>query len=170
MTRGAIERRSRRSFVIALALALILPGQALRAQSLPADAPVALPREELVIETQSGERHHFTVELAVKPNEQARGLMFRRQLPADHGMLFVYPRSGEIQMWMKNTLIPLDMIFIARDGTIARIAERTVPLSLQTIAAGEPVLAVLEVNGGTASRLGIGPGDRVLHRAFGSEG
>ena len=93
--------------------------------------------------------------------------MYRRSLADDAGMLFVYGSEGMVSMWMRNTFIPLDMLFIAGDGRIVRIAERTVPQSLETISSGRPVIGVLEVNGGTAARLGIQPGDRVLYRAFG---
>jgi hypothetical protein len=81
-------------------------------------------------------------------------------------MLFVYGKEWEIAMWMKNTVIPLDMLFIKGDGRIVEIAERTVPFSLETISAGQPVVGVLEVNGGTVARLGIRRGDRVLHPVF----
>ena len=124
-------------------------------------------RAELVIETAAGGKHSFQVELALTPEQQAQGLMFRRELAEDAGMLFLYRRSGFVSMWMKNTLIPLDMVFIAADGRIAYVAERTVPGSLASISAGEPVKAVLELNGGTAARLGIRPGDRVIYPALG---
>lgn len=120
----------------------------------------------LAIETAAGERR-FTVELALGDRQQAQGLMYRRRLAPDAGMLFVYRRPQPVAMWMKNTLIPLDMVFIAADGRIVRIAQRTVPLSLETISSGAPVRAVLELNAGTAARLGIKPGDRVRSAALG---
>jgi len=119
----------------------------------------------LSIETEAG-RHDFTVEIATDPQERARGLMFRDALPADRGMLFDYRRPQIVTMWMKNTLIPLDMIFIGGDGLIRRIVERTVPLSLETISSREPVRAVLELSGGSADRLDIRVGDRVFHALF----
>lgn len=94
--------------------------------------------------------------------------MFRRSMPADTGMLFDYKRPQIITMWMRNTLLPLDMIFIAADGKIINIAQRTVPGSLDTIPSHGPALAVLEVNGGTASRLKIKSGDTVIHPIFGN--
>lgn len=94
--------------------------------------------------------------------------MYRRRLAADAGMLFIFEKPEPARFWMKNTYIPLDIIFIAPDGRISNIAERTVPLSLETVASDGPVVAVLEVNGGTAARLGIRPGDRVIHPALGT--
>jgi len=111
-------------------------------------------------------RHAFTVELALTSDQQARGLMYRRKLAPDLGMLFAFPEAQEAAFWMKNTYIPLDMLFIAGDGRIVNIAQRTVPLSLAVVASEGPVRAVLELNGGTAARLGIRPGDRVVHPLF----
>jgi len=118
------------------------------------------------IETADVETHFFLVEIAETPEQRAQGLMFRRQLEADVGMLFLFGGSQVRGMWMKNTLIPLDMLFIDEEGKIVRIEERTVPHSERAIISGEPVAAVLEVNAGTASRLMIKPGDRVRHPAF----
>jgi len=125
-------------------------------------------RDHLTIETAEGERHEFEVELALTPTQQAQGLMYREQLAADKGMLFVYKGEAQRTMWMKNTLIPLDMLFISRDGVVLGAAERTVPLSLAVISSGKPAMAVLELSAGTASRLGITPGSKVLHSAFGT--
>jgi uncharacterized protein len=131
-----------------------------------AQAPVAFGHGELDIQSASGS-HHFNIELATAMEQQVQGLMFRRSLAPDAGMLFLYTDDRDIQMWMKNTLIPLDMIFMRADGTILNIAERTVPQSLATISSAGPARAVLEVNGGTAARLGIKPGDHVLYSGFG---
>ncbi|HLL58526.1 MAG TPA: DUF192 domain-containing protein [Allosphingosinicella sp.] len=115
----------------------------------------------------SGEqRHAFQVEVARNDAERAQGLMFRRTLAPDRGMLFDFQKVQPISMWMRNTYIPLDMLFIRPDGTVARIAENAEPLSERTIPSGEPVLAVLEVFGGTAKRLGLKAGDRVEHPLF----
>ena len=95
--------------------------------------------------------------------------MFRRHLAADAGMLFIYPAPQVLTMWMKNTYLPLDMLFIASDGRIVQIVQRTVPRSLQIISSGEIAIAVLEVNGGTVSRLKIKKGARVKRPAFGSD-
>jgi uncharacterized membrane protein (UPF0127 family) len=124
------------------------------------------PVEPLVIVTAAGQRHSFQVEVMRTDDQRARGLMFRRYLPADRGMLFDFQRMAPVSMWMQNTYIPLDMLFIRADGTIARIEEHTEPLSTRTIPSGEPVLGVLELNAGTSSQLGIKAGDRVEHPMF----
>ena len=110
--------------------------------------------------------HAFTVETAKTPQEQERGLMFRTDIPANGGMLFApYPPEGgapkEASFWMKNTPSPLDIIFIRADGTIATIAENTVPYSETSVPSGEPVAAVLEIRGGRAAELGIAEGDKI---------
>jgi uncharacterized protein len=105
--------------------------------------------------------HVFSVELAVTDEERERGLMFRRSVPESTGMLFDFKRDQEVTMWMKNTYVSLDMIFIQSDGRIRRIAENTETESLKIIPSGGPVRAVLEVAAGTARKLGIEPGDRV---------
>jgi len=131
--------------------------------ALPALA--AGEREELAIVTAQS-RHVFRVEIADDPDERAQGLMFRKSLPPDGGMLFLSGRTEVQSFWMKNTEIPLDMLFVARDGQIADMQERTVPFSLQAVTSKVPVWAVLELAGGTAARLGVKIGDRVEHRAF----
>jgi uncharacterized membrane protein (UPF0127 family) len=108
----------------------------------------------------------FSVEIAVNDEERAKGLMFRKELPEGQGMLFDFKRDEAVSMWMRNTYVPLDMIFIQRDGRILRIAEHTEPLSERIIPSGGPVRAVLEVVAGTARKLGIAPGDRVAHAIF----
>jgi uncharacterized membrane protein (UPF0127 family) len=120
----------------------------------------------LTILTAGGPRK-FTVELATTPAQMEQGLMFRRSLAPDAGMLFDYQVPSMAMMWMKNTLIPLDMLFVDAEGRIVNIHERAVPGSLETIAATAPARAVIELNGGTAARLGIRPGDRVLSPIFG---
>jgi uncharacterized protein len=123
--------------------------------------------QPLEITTKSGVRV-FAVEMASTPQEQEKGLMFRRELPEGQGMLFDFHQEQPTSFWMKNTYIPLDMIFIRGDGRILRIAENTVPLSEALVPSGGPVRAVLEVIGGTAKKLGIAPGDRVAHPIFGN--
>jgi uncharacterized membrane protein (UPF0127 family) len=127
----------------------------------------AMGTSHLTIETVDGRSLPFTIELAQTAEEQSLGLMNRRSLAPDAGMLFDFGPERPIAMWMKNTLIPLDMIFISADGRILGIAERTVPLSLETIGSPGSIKAVLEVNGGTADRLHIHSGDRVSHPIFG---
>ena len=121
--------------------------------------------EPLTIVTRGG-RHSFSVEVARNDIDRAQGLMYRRSLAPDRGMLFDFGRTEPLSMWMKNTYIPLDMLFIRPDGTIARVAENAEPLSTRVISSGEPVSAVLEVPGGTAARLGIIAGDRIEHPLF----
>lgn len=113
----------------------------------------------LTIHSTTGD-HLFTVEIAATPEEQQQGLMFFRSLGADQGMIFPYDPPQDVSFWMKNTLIPLDMLFIRADGTIARIATAK-PLDETPVPAGEPVAAVLELRGGRAAELGIREGDRV---------
>lgn len=111
-------------------------------------------------------RHDFTVELALTPEQHQQGLMFRREMAPDAGMLFDFGnRNRRASMWMKNTYIPLDMLFIKADGQIESIAERTTPHSLEVISSRGSVRYVLELNGGTAARIGIAAGDRVEFRA-----
>ena len=114
----------------------------------------------LTIQSASG-THRFTVEVAETPEQQAQGLMNRQSLAPDRGMIFPRNPPGDASFWMKNTLIPLDIIFIRADGTIARIAENTVPLSLDPVPSLEPVVAVLEIPGGRSAELGIKAGDKV---------
>jgi uncharacterized membrane protein (UPF0127 family) len=119
-----------------------------------------LEQVPLTIES-SGKTHRFIVEVAETGEQQAQGLMFRKSLAPDRGMVFPRDPPGDASFWMKNTLIPLDMIFIRPDGTIARIAENTVPMSLDPVPSLEPVGAVLEIAGGRSAELGIKAGDRV---------
>lgn len=120
-----------------------------------------LEQVPLTVTTAAGKSHRFTVEVARTPEEQAQGLMNRQSLAPDQGMIFPMEPPRDASFWMKNTYIPLDMIFVRADGTIARIEENTVPLSLEPVLSMEPVAAVLELAGGRASELGIRAGDRV---------
>ncbi len=141
------------------ALCLVLAGPV-----LAAEAPDCAP-DRVTLLAESGPVA-FDVEIADDPAEQSRGLMFRSALAQEAGMLFVYPEPREAVFWMKNTMIPLDMIFIADDGAVARVEAEAVPYSLTPRRSGAPVRAVLEINGGLAAELGIGPGTRALHPAF----
>jgi uncharacterized membrane protein (UPF0127 family) len=131
------------------------------AANVPAEegAQTGLQQVPLTIHSATGD-HRFTVDVAASPEEQQRGLMFRRSLAGDQGMIFPYDPPQDVAFWMKNTLIPLDMVFVRADGRIVRIATAT-PLSLDTVPSGEPVAAVLEIRGGRAAELGIRAGDRV---------
>ena len=121
--------------------------------------------QTLEIVTKTGVRS-FSVELAATEQELNRGLMFRRELPEGRGMLFDFKQDQPVSMWMKDTPLSLDMMFIRSDGEIMRIAESTTPLSTRDIHSGGPVKAVLEVIGGTARKMGIAAGDRVVHPIF----
>ncbi|WP_200340239.1 DUF192 domain-containing protein [Rhodovibrio sodomensis] len=147
--------------------AIAFAAAALFALTAPVSA-VTFETDKLAIETPSGEVHEFTVELALNDAQRARGLMYRREMAADHGMLFLYDRIGLHSMWMANTYIPLDMLFIKPDGEVVHIAERTVPRSRRPISAGQRVKAVLELRGGTTDRLDIPVGSTVRHKAFGT--
>ena len=155
-----------RGFGAALAAGALLVSAACKGDA-GADATAAQAAQKIpvTIQTTAGAKS-FNVEVARTPAEQERGLMFRTGIPDDGGMIFTpYPAEGggprEASFWMKNTPSPLDIIFIRPDGTIARIAENTVPFSEEQVKSGEPVSAVLEINGGLSSRLGIAPGDKV---------
>jgi uncharacterized membrane protein (UPF0127 family) len=125
----------------------------------------AATRLQVTIQTRTGPKQ-FNVEVARTPAEQERGLMFRTNIPTDGGMIFTpYPADGgpprEASFWMKNTPSPLDILFIRSDGTIVSIAENAVPYQETPYKSGEPVSAVLEINGGKSAELGIAPGDKV---------
>ena len=154
----------RRTLLAMMAALVLAPAQAW-AQSGPQPE---LPKERLVILTRDGGRHEFKVEMALTAEQQTVGLMFRRAVPADGGMLFDWGAPRPSQMWMRNTISSLDMLFITADGTVRGIAERTVPQSLATIDSGGPVRGTLELAAGTAERLGIRVGDKVLQRIFGN--
>jgi uncharacterized membrane protein (UPF0127 family) len=147
---GATRRR-----LLLAALLLVLPQGPLG----------ALSPGELVIETKNG-RHRFSIELADTPTARAQGLMFRESMAADHGMLFDFQVEQPVAFWMKNTPLPLDMLFIDGLGIVVKIAADTTPYSEAAVPSGQPIRAVLEVNAGTAKRLGIEVGARVRHPIF----
>jgi uncharacterized membrane protein (UPF0127 family) len=150
----------RRAAVLwALALGSLAPGLAL------AEAPCAADRLDL---RWAGGGESFTVEVADDAAERSRGLMFRESLDPAAGMLFVYESPRRAQFWMKNTLIPLDMIFADASGTVTRVHSNAVPGDLTPIDGGEGVRFVLEINGGLAERLGIAPGAELRHPAIGA--
>ena len=124
-------------------------------------AEVSFAKDRLRLITGDGRAHDLTVELAIDPDQREQGLMYRRQLAPDHGMLFDFGETRRVMMWMKNTFLPLDMLFISQDGTVRTIHENAVPLSEAIIDSRESVAYVLELNAGTVKRLGIKPGDRL---------
>ena len=146
------------AFVALIAVAL---AQGASAQDSP------LPLTTVVVDTDHGP-HAFRVEVAGDEASQAKGLMFRRQMAPDAGMLFDFHHPQMTIFWMKNTILPLDMIFIRQDGTISSIAPNAVPYSTTSIPSAEPVRAVLEINGGRAAQLGIEPDQKVHNAIFGN--
>ncbi|MDW9445993.1 DUF192 domain-containing protein [Sinorhizobium meliloti] len=142
-----------RSALTALFLLLLLVASAM--------AEVSFAKERVRLIMASGRTHDLTVELATQPDQREQGLMYRRQMAPDHGMLFDFGETRPVMMWMKNTYLPLDMLFIASDGTIRTIHENAVPHSEAIIDSREPVAYVLELNAGTVKRLGVSPGDRL---------
>ena len=147
-----------RIFILAVVVAMPIAISTWPLRSSTAQAAERIP---LTIKTAKAE-HKFRIEIARTSEEQARGLMFRESLPADGGMIFPMIPPRYASFWMKNTLIPLDMIFIRSDGTIARIEPETVPQTLEPVSSGEPVAAVLEIDGGLSAKLGIAEGDTVI--------
>ncbi len=165
---NATRRRLLR-VVLLYAAAGLVAGPHPAALGAGSSAPVRFETSSLVVVTAQG-RSDFTVELALSEAQRMQGLQGRRRLAADAGMLFDFQGPGPVMMWMKDTYVPLDMLFIDSGGRIVNIAEHTVPLSLTVIRSAGPVRVVLELNAGTAARLGIKPGDRVLHSVFGTGG
>jgi uncharacterized protein len=143
----------------------IVIGALLCAGAAAAAAPVSFEESSLTVEAANGQ-FEFLVEMAVNPTQRSQGLMFRESLDEDRGMLFDFGRSQRAAMWMRNTYVPLDMLFIDAHGQITQIAADTQPLSDAVIASREPVRAVLELRGGVSAKLGIRPGDRVIHPMF----
>lgn len=128
------------------------------------DARAGEPLQRLEFVTESG-AHPFRVEVADSPQERAKGLMFRRSMPQDQGMLFDFHDEVPVMMWMKNTYIPLDMVFVSRAGVVTSIAAETTPMSEAVIDGGQ-AYAVIELNAGVAKQIGLKPGDEVRHGAF----
>lgn len=127
----------------------------------PLEVGFAAGTGTIVLKTETGD-HNYSVEVATTDQERAIGLMYRRSLPENSGMLFLYDRPQLAAMWMKNTFIPLDMIFIAPDGTVHRIETHTEPFSTRSIHSGGDVVAVLELNAGQANKIGLKRGDKVI--------
>jgi uncharacterized membrane protein (UPF0127 family) len=151
-----------------LAAAALLPCSGFAQEAEPKGPQPELPKEKLVIVGHGGPEHVFNVEMALKPDQQATGEMFRTSVPEDGGMLFDWGFPRNSQMWMRNTLVSLDMVFINQDGTIRSIAESTTPRSLAVIDSRGPVRATLELAAGTTAKLDIRVGDTVRQRIFGN--
>jgi uncharacterized protein len=154
--------------LLGLLVASLVTTGALAQEDEPKGPQPELPKEKLVIVTHDGKQYPFNVEVATTDKQQQTGEMFRTSIPEDGGMLFDWGKPKPTEMWMKNTLISLDMVFINQDGTIQSIAEDAVPRSLAVIDAGGPVRAALEMNAGTTAKLGIKVGDTVKQRIFGN--
>ena len=158
---------TRRHMLALLAASSFILSRAGRADDGPTKAQPPLATEKLVIVTHDGVHHEFNVEVAVTPEQQETGLMFRPQVAETGGMLFDWGFERRSQMWMKNTIAPLDMLFMGPDGTVRRVVENTVPESLAVIDGGT-ARATLELAAGTADRLDIRVGDKVLAKQFGN--
>ena len=152
---ASLDLTRRHLFAVAAFFSLALSGA----------VTIAADQSTLEIVSKNGV-HVFSIELAANDADRQKGLMFRKELPEGRGMLFDFKQDQDVSMWMRNTYIPLDMLFITADGRIRRIAENTTPMSERTIPSGGPVRGVLEVIGGTAKKLGIAAGDRVAHPIF----
>jgi uncharacterized membrane protein (UPF0127 family) len=162
-----MKRRTLLALVAALSFAA--PALTTMAQTPEATGPQPeMPKEKLVIVGRDGTQHVFDVEMALTQDQQITGEMFRTSVPPDGGMLFDWGYAHESQMWMRNTLVPLDMVFINADGTIRAIAENTTPRSLAVIDSRGPVRATLELAGGVTAKLDIRVGDTVKQRIFGN--
>ncbi|MEM9280087.1 MAG: DUF192 domain-containing protein, partial [Pseudomonadota bacterium] len=148
--------------VCAFLLAAFVMVVNVHAQPAP-DPNAVFPVETLAVKTSAGE-FTFTIEVADEDAERQRGLMFRQAMLPTHGMLFEFQKTQVIYMWMENTVLPLDMIFIRSDGSVARVEENTTPFSRRIIASGEPVSHVLELNAGMVRQIALKPDDIILHR------
>ncbi|WP_321392175.1 DUF192 domain-containing protein [Emcibacter sp.] len=132
------------------------------------DAPTSL--QSMVVVEGRGATHEFRTDLAITPSQRAQGLMYRESIPEDYGMLFVFDDVAPVVMWMKNTFISLDMLFVDGKGEIVHIAHSTTPLSLSRISSRYPVRGVLEIKGGKAEELDIAVGDHLVHQLFADPG
>lgn len=154
---------------IALSMAVIVNGLFMSGTGVHKEIEArSLKTEQLMIETQDKKQHVFTIELALTTDQQQRGLMHRENIPEDYGMLFVYNRVQDVNMWMKNTPSPLDMLFIDNDGKILWIAENAKPFDERVISSHFPVRATLEIKGGQVAARGIKIGDTVYNSYFGN--
>ncbi|WP_146620030.1 DUF192 domain-containing protein [Acuticoccus sediminis] len=155
----------RAALLLALALGAVsaAPVVAETVTASPSVAADTLPANVLVAETASGP-HRFTIEIADDPVERSRGLMYREAMDQDAGMLFIFADESERAFWMKNTILPLDIIYADANGTVVSIAKDTTPFSTASIPSDGPTQYVLEVNAGVADEIGLEPGDKLIHR------
>jgi uncharacterized protein len=150
------------SALLAWAAFLLLPAAAHGGDAATAMPLSSFPRESIAVETRSARRHAFEAWRAETPAQREQGLMFVKSMREDQAMIFVYDPAEYVAMWMKNTLLPLDMLFVDDNGCIVTVKERATPGSLDTIEAHSPIALVVELNGGTAAARGIHVGDRVV--------
>lgn len=134
-------------------------------ESRHAVSDTIFPQSEILIVSKSGE-HKFVVDVATTMAQRQMGLMYRKKMARNRGMMFDFGEEQLIAMWMKNTLIPLDMLFVDKTGKILQIERATTPLSLETIAGRRPAMSVIELNAGLTTELGISEGDQVMHNIF----
>ena len=156
--------------ILPIAMPFVAAGPAMAQNVNPTVAQPMLPTEKMTIVTHDGRKLDFTVEMALTDDQQITGLMFRKTVAPNTGMLFDWHQPRDSNMWMRNTVAPLDMLFVDADGTIHHIAENTVPQSLAVISSDGPVRATIEIAAGTAERLDIRVGDHVQNRVFGNGG
>lgn len=159
-----LRRPTRRLASWALVLATVVSIGA--AADTPIEDLARFPQSQVTVETAAGTQSTYRVWVADTEERQRQGLMFVRDLPAEQGMLFIHPAPRPSAFWMKNTYIPLDILFIDSRGKVVKVYERTTPLSLEPLGVDSPVRAVLELRGGESARRGIRSGDRVRHPAF----
>ncbi|PDT29861.1 hypothetical protein CO660_10390 [Rhizobium sp. L9] len=152
--RGIVPFHAIRSAVMALFFLVALPALA--------EEEMRFEREPLLIQTAAGKMLHFTVEVAATGDQRARGLMFRKSMADDAGMIFDFGQTRRVAMWMENTILPLDMLFADDTGTIRHIKENAKPYSREIIDSMSPVKYVVELNAGIVGKFGIKPGDRIL--------
>ncbi|WP_413203809.1 DUF192 domain-containing protein [Rhodospirillum sp. A1_3_36] len=165
-----------RAVLIAMGLGVLVlaswGGEAARAadpvEALPSTQGM-FPQDKVIIATDDGRHVPFVVEIASDAQQRSLGLMYRKELAADAGMLFLWPNSGERTMWMKNTYIPLDMLFVDGDGYVVKVVANTKPHDLTHISSGFPAKGVLEINAGTARLLSLEQGDRILYPGLNEE-
>lgn len=148
--------------VVSKIAALLVVAPLLAPLPLSAQQDVEFEHDVLSVVTRNGDAHEFNVELAESSEQKSRGLMFRREMAENEGMIFLHRRDRVLTMWMANTFLPLDMLFIERNGRIARIQANTIPQSREVISSRKRVRAVLELNAGAARKFGISVGDKVI--------